>query len=114
VFTSEGIAFPQKVTECDSIACIKALVAGSDHLALLPAHSVGPEVNEGRIRPLNIGLPQLSRNIAVIFRESAPLSDAGLTLVAQIEATGGGFSSSYSAASGMARGTHVNSYSFHR
>jgi DNA-binding transcriptional LysR family regulator len=91
-FTSEGIALPEQVTECDSIACIRALVAGSDHLALLAAHSVGLEMSEDRIKPLNICLPHMNRNIAVIFRENAPLGEAGMSLVAHIEATGSRFS----------------------
>jgi DNA-binding transcriptional LysR family regulator len=66
-------------------------VADSDNLALMPTHTVTDEVKEGKIQPLNLSLQQLNRDIAVMFRERAPLDEAGRSLVAHIEAVGTSF-----------------------
>jgi hypothetical protein len=79
---------PRQLTECGSVPCLKALVAGSDSLAMLPASAIDAEVSEGRIRPLPIGGPLLNRDIAVIFREQFPLTPASRELVEAIAAVG--------------------------
>jgi hypothetical protein len=42
---------PRRLTECGSVPCLKALVAGSDSLSMLPASAIDAEVRDGRIRP---------------------------------------------------------------
>jgi DNA-binding transcriptional LysR family regulator len=79
---------PLQLTECRSVDCIKSLVAGSESLALLPASAASSDIREGRIKPLNIMVPLLNRDIAVIFRDRLPLTAAGRDLVSQIAAAG--------------------------
>ncbi|MFP3549698.1 LysR family transcriptional regulator [Paraburkholderia sp. SIMBA_049] len=85
---AEGVPPPQQLIESGSIEFTKTLIAESNHLALLPAHSAMADVREGTIKALPFTLPALKRNIAVIFRESAPLSDVHRTFIAHLEAVG--------------------------
>ncbi len=88
VLASEGLAVPQQLIESGSIDFTKSLVAASDHLAMLPAHSVTADVSEGTIRALPITVPALKRDIAVIFREGSPLDPVSRELITHIEAIG--------------------------
>jgi DNA-binding transcriptional LysR family regulator len=88
VLASEGAEMPRRLTECGSVPCLKALVAGSDSLSMLPASAINAEVREGRIRPLDIGGPLLNRDIAVIFREQFPLNGAMRDLVEAVTSAG--------------------------
>jgi DNA-binding transcriptional LysR family regulator len=88
LLSSEGVDPPLQLTECGSVDCIKSLVAGTDSLAMLPASAIGGDVRDGRIVPLDIMVPMLNRDIAVIFRERFPLTPASRALVAQIESAG--------------------------
>ena len=85
---AEGVPPPEQMVECGSIDFTKSLVATSDHLAMLPVHCVMSEVAEGTIQRLPITVSALKRDIAVIFREGAPLSTIGQDLIAQISAIG--------------------------
>lgn len=84
----EGADLPRQLTECGSVDFIKALVAESDSLAFLPGHAVAADVASGRLRPLDLGAPQLSRDIAVVFRERLPLQAASRELVGEVETAG--------------------------
>ena len=86
--TSQGIDPPQQLVECGSMDFTKTLVASSDHLAMLPAHSVTTAANEETIKPLPITVSALNRNIAVIFRERLPLDSASQELITHIQAKG--------------------------
>jgi DNA-binding transcriptional LysR family regulator len=88
LLTSEGVDLPLQLTECGSVDCIKSLVAGSDSLALLPASAASSDIREGRIKPVDIMVPLLNRDIAVMFRGRSPLTGAGRDLVTQIAAAG--------------------------
>lgn len=88
LLTSDGLELPLQLTECGSVDCIKGLVADSDSLAMLPASAIGAEVRAGKIRPFDITVPLLNRDIAVIFRERSPLLPTSRDLVAHIEAVG--------------------------
>jgi len=88
LLASEGLALPRQLIECGSVDFIKSLVADSNSLALLPASAVSTEVRAGRIEPLEIMGPLLNRDIAVMFRESSPLTAASRELIAHIEAAG--------------------------
>lgn len=85
---SEGIDPPQQLVECGSVDFTKSLVATSDHLAMLPAHSITGTVHEDTIRALPITVSALKRDIAVIFREGSPLDSVSQALVTHIEAIG--------------------------
>jgi DNA-binding transcriptional LysR family regulator len=74
--------------ECGSIDFTKALVAASDHLAMLPEHAVMSDLSESTLKPLAITVPPLSRDIAVIFREQSALDASSRDLVRQIETVG--------------------------
>lgn len=89
ILASVGIDLPQQLIECGSIDFTKALVARSDHLAMLPEHAAMADSGETSLRPLNITVPALSRDIAVILRERSPLDSPSRDLVKQIEAVGG-------------------------
>ncbi|KQQ85642.1 LysR family transcriptional regulator [Aureimonas sp. Leaf324] len=88
LFAQEGLGLPRELTECGSVACIKTMVAESDNIALLPASAVNADIAEGRLRSIDIPDPLLHRDIAVMFRERTPLTDAGRRLVEEIEAAG--------------------------
>lgn len=85
---AEGVPPPQQLIESGSIEFTKTLIAESNHLALLPAHSTMPDVREGLIKALPITIPALKRNIAVIFRETAPLNDVHRAFITHLEAVG--------------------------
>lgn len=85
---SDGAAMPQRLTECGAVTCIKALVQGSDSLAMLPASAIGREVEDGSLRTLGLSGPLLNRDIAVIFREQFSLTPASKDLVDRIAAVG--------------------------
>jgi LysR family transcriptional regulator of gallate degradation len=88
LLASEGVNLPRQLIECGSIDFTRSLVAASDHLAMLPAHSVTSDVSEGMIKALGITVPALSRDIAVIFRERSPLDSVGRELITHIQAIG--------------------------
>jgi DNA-binding transcriptional LysR family regulator len=85
---SEGLDLPQQLIECGSIDFTKALVAASDHLAMLPEHAATSDVSKRKLKPLPIAVPALSRDIAVIFRERSALDTASRDLIRQIEIVG--------------------------
>lgn len=85
---SEGANMPAQLTECGSVSFLKALVAGSDSLAMLPASAIASDVKDGRIRPIDVAGSLLNRDIAVIFRDNLPLTKAGKDLVDAIAAIG--------------------------
>lgn len=82
------VAPPDHVTVCGSVTLLKSVVMNSNHLAVLPAHAVREEVNDGKIRSLPISDPALDRNIAVFYREGFCLDDISRELVNMIEAVG--------------------------
>jgi len=90
---AEGVDPPQQLVECGSIDFIKSLVSASDHLAMLPVHSVTAAIKERKIKALPFAVPGLKRNIAVIFREKSSLDNASQKLIAHIEAIGTDLSS---------------------
>jgi len=92
LLASERIALPQQMIECGSIDFTKALVAASDHLAMLPEHAAMSDLGESTLKPLPITVPALSRDIAVIFREGSALDTSSRELVRQIETVGANLS----------------------
>jgi LysR family transcriptional regulator of gallate degradation len=88
LMTQAGVQPPRELVECGSIDFTKSLLGTSEHLALLPEHAVTTELLEGKLRALPVTVPEFKRDIAVIFRENAPLQAAGLELVSQIAAVG--------------------------
>ena len=88
LLASEGIDLPQQMIECGSIDFTKALVAASDHLAMLPEHAAMSDLGESTLKPLAITVPALSRDIAVIFRERSALDASSRDLIRQIETVG--------------------------
>ncbi|AZG07848.1 LysR family transcriptional regulator [Pigmentiphaga sp. H8] len=92
LLASEVVDNPRHLVECGSIDFMKTLISASDHLALLPAHSAVDDVKEGTIKALPITVPALKRDIAVIFRERAPLTDESRSLLAHVQEVGSEFS----------------------
>jgi DNA-binding transcriptional LysR family regulator len=88
LLASEGIDLPQQLIECGSIDFTKALVAASDHLAMLPEHAVTSNPVRSRLKPLRITVPALGRDIAVIFRDRMTLDTSSRDLIRQIETVG--------------------------
>lgn len=85
---AEGVETPAKLTECGSVSCLKTIVAGTDSLAMLPASAIDSDVQAGRLKCLDIHGPLLHRDIAVIFRDQIPISEAGKDLVDEVAAVG--------------------------
>ncbi|MGB6936885.1 MAG: LysR substrate-binding domain-containing protein, partial [Xanthobacteraceae bacterium] len=88
LLASQGIDLPQQLIECGSIDFTKALVAASDHLAMLPEHAAMSELAESTLKPLAITVPALSRDIAVVFPERSALDTSSRDLIRQIETVG--------------------------
>lgn len=88
LLASEGEAMPQELTECASPAAMKAIVAGSDSLAMLPASALGSDVVNGQIVPVQIEEERLNRDIAVLFRAGSKLSHASQGLLKHIQVVG--------------------------
>ena len=88
LLSSEGVDLPQQLIECGSIDFTKALVAASDHLALLPEHAATSDGTKSKLKPLRIAVPALRRDIAVVFRERSALDTPSRDLIRQIEIVG--------------------------
>lgn len=76
---------PEQVTVCGSVTLLKAMVAETDHLALLPMHAARRELDEGRLIALPFEDPVLHRNIAVFFREGYTMDEPRKDLVSIIK-----------------------------
>jgi DNA-binding transcriptional LysR family regulator len=85
---AQGIRLPVNLVECGSINFTKALVTSSDHLALLPIHSVAADVSAGFMKALPLDVSSLKRDIAVVFQEKAPLNTESYELIRHIEEVG--------------------------
>ena len=85
---AEGIGLPLNLVECGSIDFTRTLIRSSGHLAMLPIHAVASDVAAGVIKALPLDVSSLKRNIAVVFREQAPLAAVSQDLIKHIEATG--------------------------
>lgn len=90
--TEQGYEPPQQLVECGSIEFIKTLVASSDHLAMLPIHSVTSAIAEHKIKALPFTVPEFKRKIAIIFRQTTPPEEASLDLIELIEKVGASLS----------------------
>ena len=88
LLAAEGVDLPQQLIESGSIDFTKALVAASDHLAMLPEHAVRTNPGKSKLKPLRITVPALSRDIAVIFRDGTVLDTPSRDLIRQIETVG--------------------------
>lgn len=69
VLKKEGLSPPTSNTVSSSISMLKALVATSDSLALLPSHAAFAEIREGTLGCLSISSPQLKRSVALFMRD---------------------------------------------
>lgn len=85
---NEGVPMPKQMTEGGSVQFVKTLVSNSDHLALLPTHTIKDELEAGRFHTFAIASPLLNRSIAVFHRLGFKLDKSSRDLVAHIEAVG--------------------------
>jgi DNA-binding transcriptional LysR family regulator len=83
-----NVDLPEQITVCGTVSLLKALVAETDHLALLPAHAVEEEVAEHRLCILPFEDATFARDIAVFFREGYLMDQGQRDLLACIEQTG--------------------------
>jgi DNA-binding transcriptional LysR family regulator len=88
ILASKELTPPRQMTRAASVEFAREIVVNSDHLTMMPPHAIAIDVSEGRIKALPITVPQLSRNIALIFRERSPLTQLSQKLVKAIEAVG--------------------------
>lgn len=88
VMSTIKVGPPTQVTVCGSVSLLKSLVAGSDHLALLPAHAASSELSQGLLVALPFHDPVLHRNIAVFVREGYELDPQRRELVNHIRDCG--------------------------
>ncbi len=79
---------PEEMTVCGSVTLLKSLVVNGDHLAVLPAHAVRDDLDEGRLCRLDVTDSALDRNIAVFFREGYQLDEPSRELVALVSSVG--------------------------
>lgn len=79
---------PEHMTVCGSVTLLKSLVVNGDHLAVLPAHAVRVDLDEGRLCRLDVTDPALDRNIAVFFREGYQLDEPSRELVSLVAQVG--------------------------
>lgn len=79
---------PEQMTVCGSVTLLKSLVVNGDHLAVLPAHAVRTDLDEGRLCRLDITDSALDRNIAVFFREGYQLDEPSRDLVSLVGTAG--------------------------
>lgn len=79
---------PEQMTVCGSVTLLKSLVVNGDHLAVLPAHAVRVDLDEGRLCRLDVSDPVLDRNIAVFFREGYQLDEPSRELVSLVGSVG--------------------------
>jgi DNA-binding transcriptional LysR family regulator len=88
VMETMKVDFPTQITVCGSVSLLKSLVAGSNHLALLPAHAVREEINDQRLISLPFSDAALHRDIAVFFREGYQMDQARRDLVSCVTEVG--------------------------
>ncbi len=85
---SQQIAMPRQIIEGGSVQFVKTLVSSSDHLAILPSHTISEDVKDGKLRFLPLTSQMLSRNIAVFHRLDKHLGKSSHDLIAYVEAVG--------------------------
>ena len=85
---ANNVEWPEQLTECGSVNCIKELVASSNSLCMLPESAISADVQNHRIKAIDISEPMLHRDIAVLYRERFPPSDAGRALLVQVAEIG--------------------------
>ncbi|PWC87500.1 hypothetical protein TSH100_10335 [Azospirillum sp. TSH100] len=88
LLAQEQVGMPASLTECGSVNFLKSIVAGSDSLAMLPGSAVDADVHAGKLRPFNFNGPLFHRDIAVIYRDEAPLSQTSKELVEAVANAG--------------------------
>jgi LysR family transcriptional regulator of gallate degradation len=88
ILATEGLSPPAQLIECGSVDFTRSLILASDHLAMLPAHSMMAESGAGTVLPLSISVPALRRDIALIFRDGTALDAPGLDLVRHVRTIG--------------------------
>jgi len=88
LMAAEGIHTAVQAIECSSVDFMKSLLANSDHLAMLPSHALVTGDKACCIRPLPITIPELKREVAVIFHERLRLDDISQALISEIKAVG--------------------------
>jgi DNA-binding transcriptional LysR family regulator len=85
---ANSVEWPEQLTECGSVNCIKELVASSNSLCMLPESAISADVQNHRIKAIDISEPMLHRDIAVLYRERFPPSDAGRALLVHVTEIG--------------------------
>ena len=64
----KGLAPPERVIECSSLVATRALLARTDHAAILSRRQAGPEVETGALRIMGPPLTGSLRAIGVTVR----------------------------------------------
>ncbi len=82
------VASPEQMTVRGSVTLLKSLVIDSDHLAVLPAHAVREELEEGRMVCLDVVDAALDRNIAVFSREGYVFDNLCRELISLVGSVG--------------------------
>lgn len=88
LMANEGVTTTPQAVECGSVEFMKTLLANSNHVAMLPSHSLNIDKDKRWIKPLPITDPALKRDIAVIFHERLRLDDVRQALVTHIKEVG--------------------------
>ncbi|MFN8682404.1 LysR substrate-binding domain-containing protein [Paracoccus sp. P2] len=88
MLTAAGQPIPEQQIVCSSSALLKALVASTDYLALLPSHAIAEEVDAHKLTALPIFAPELDRSVAVLFRDGYQMDNVRNGLVTAIQTAG--------------------------
>jgi DNA-binding transcriptional LysR family regulator len=82
---SLNIQLPRERVECQSVGFLKAVVAASDFVGLLPNDARSAEERSGLITSLPLGPVPRTRAIGVLYRRDYPLSGAAAALIRELQ-----------------------------
>jgi DNA-binding transcriptional LysR family regulator len=85
LFKGSGIKPPQAHIECASVQFGKTVMANSDALGLMPAHTIEPELRARTLCCLPVISDDLRRTIGIYYNTNRPLSPAARTVMREIE-----------------------------
>lgn len=85
LFKGSGIEPPQAHIECASVQFMTTLIANSDALGLMPAHTIRTELRTNVLCCLPIVSDDFHRTIGIYYNANRPLSPAARTVIREIE-----------------------------
>lgn len=90
LFMESGIEPPRAQVECASVQFAKTVMATSDALGLMPAHTIEPDIKAGTLCCLPIISEHLQRTVGLYYSVHRPLTPAAKAVMREIERICGG------------------------